>query len=532
MRRSGCFAVCALRQLGGAARLRFPFAGFAGGNHGAVVRQALGGGGNGSDGRILLGLDAGQCRCHRIFPACGRHGLTALGGGFGVARFTGRFLPLETGLLGLETLLGAFGFFGLGAGFANVVFGDLVVLHQRDLARADPGAGAALDAVHQVELLGLVILLGPAVPVELLRQQGGRAGIGAGAATDARLLRAGGGQFGLRRRQQAVGGLDHRHHGVGQGKAHHGTTHDHPLLRFRLQLETLQQPAYRRTQAHPGVAGLFEAVAGEGDDPLDQRLAVDNGALDGKHGGHVKHHDADIDRAAAFGHLTAGQQLDGLLGTARGVLGRHRLDQHIFIGGMAGQLLDRLGLVVFHPDQGQLGLEQVLEHPDAIHDLVGILLHQPIIGSDIGFALQPVDDQDLGQLAAAVELAVGREHGAAKARHPRLLNALEQLAPLQIPVIGFAIALDPLILTIGGEDDTEIAEPGGVGNRVVANLGDGARGRGMDRDDPPLGITGQRLPFFDLVAHLHQQIAGGACVLAQRNNEARRQTGVYHRALA
>ena len=87
---------------------------------------------------------------------------------------------------------------------------------------------------------------------------------------------------------------------------------------------------------------------------------------------------------------------------------------------------------------------------------------------------------------------------------------------------GFAIALAPLILPIRGENDAEIAESGGVGNRVVANLGDGARGRGMDRHRTPFGVTGQWLPFFDLVAHLHQQIAGGACVLAQWNNEARR----------
>jgi hypothetical protein len=71
-----------------------------------------------------------------------------------------------------------------------------------------------------------------------------------------------------------------------------------------------------------------------------------------------------------------------------------------------------------------------------------------------------------------------------------------------------------------------------VGHRVVANLGDGARSGGMHRHRAPFGVTGQRLPFFDLVTHLHQQIAGGASVLAQRNNEARRQTGVHHRALA
>ncbi|MNZ32380.1 hypothetical protein D3C78_497050 [compost metagenome] len=97
---------------------------------------------------------------------------------------------------------------------------------------------------------------------------------------------------------------------------------------------------------------------------------------------------------------------------------------------MAGQGVDGRRFVVFHPYQGQLGLEQVLEHPDAVHDLVGILLHQAIICGDVGFALQAVDDQDLGELAAAIELAVGREDGAAEPSDPRLLDALEQFAPL------------------------------------------------------------------------------------------------------
>ncbi len=319
---------------------------------------------------------------------------------------------------------------------------------------------------------------------------------------------------------------------MGQGKAHHGAPHDDPLIRLGLQLEALQQPAYRRAQAHPSVAGLLEAVAGESDDPLDQRLAVDDGALDGKHGGDVEHHDADIDRPAPLGYLTTGEQFNGLFGSARGVLGGHRLDQHVLVGGVAGQGLDGFRLVVFHPDQGELGFEQVLEYPDAIHDFVGVLLHQPIVGGDVGLALQPVDDQDLGELAATIKLAVGREDGAPEACDARLLDALEQLAPFQIPVVGFASALAPGILAIRGEGDAKIVETGGMGNRVVANLGDGARGGGMDRHDPPLGVTGQGLALLDPITHLHQQIACQACVLAHRNDELRRQTCVYYRGLA
>ncbi len=233
--------------------------------------------------------------------------------------------------------------------------------------------------------------------------------------------------------------------------------------------------------------------------------------------------------ARPLGNLAASEQLDGLLGAARGVLGGHRLDQYVFVCGMTGQLADGGRLVVFHSDQRQLGLEQVLEHPDAVHDLVGILLHQPVIGGDVGLALQPVDDQDLGQLTAAIELAVGREHGAAEARDTGLLDALEQLAPLQIPVVAAALTLAPGIFAIRGEGDAEIVETGGVGHRVVTDGGDGAGGGGVHRHETPLVMASERLALLDLVADPHQQIAGRARVLAHRDDELGRQTRVHHR---
>ena len=58
----------------------------------------------------------------------------------------------------------------------------------------------------------------------------------------------------------------------------------------------------------------------------------------------------------------------------------------------------------------------------------------------------------------------------------RWINLGMRFQPSEFLKPGFAIALAPLILPIRGENDTEIAEPGGVGNRVVANLGDGAGG--------------------------------------------------------
>ena len=506
----------AIGGLGGTTGDGLLLARLTGGNHGLVVRCGFT---HGHLGRLLFGLDAGQGGGDRIFAPGRRHGLATLGCGLGVAGFAGRLLTLEASLLGLEALLGTFGLLGLGTGLADVILGDLVVLHQGDFARADPGTGAALDTVKEVELLGLVVLLDPAVPVKLLGQQGGGAGIGAGTATDAGLFRAGGRQLGAGGGEQAVGGLDHGDHGVGQGEAHHGAPHDDPLIRLRLQLETLEQPAYRRAQTHPGIAGFLEGVAGEGDDALDERLPIDDGALDGKDGGDVEHHDAHVDRPASLGHLASGEQLYGLFGAAGGVLGRYRLDQHVGVAGMAGQGLDGRRFVVFHPDQGELGLEQVLEYPDAVHDLVGVFLHQTVICGDVGFALQPVDDEDLGELATAVELAVGREDGAAEPGDAGLLDALEQRPPLQVPVVRLGCALAPGIVSVRGEEDAEIVKTGGVRHRVLLDGGDGARGGSVHRHDASLVKTGEGLPLLDLVPHPHQQFAGRTRVLAHRNDE-------------
>ena len=51
----------------------------------------------------------------------------------------------------------------------------------------------------------------------------------------------------------------------------------------------------------------------------------------------------------------------------------------------------------------------------------------------------------------------------------------------------------------------------------------------MHRHETPLVMAGERLAFLDLVADPNQQVAYRARVLAYRDDELGRQTGVHHR---
>src|SRR5690606_29878267 len=110
-----------------------------------------------------------------------------LGGGFGARLALGFLLgqlPLLARLALFEALpspVGLLLFFPLPT---DLGLGMAVVLHQRNAAGTDIRAGATLDAVHQVKLLGLFQLAGTGKPVKLLWQQLGRAGFGTQATAD------------------------------------------------------------------------------------------------------------------------------------------------------------------------------------------------------------------------------------------------------------------------------------------------------------------------------------------------------------
>ncbi len=134
--------------------------------------------------------------------------------------FAGGFFSLQTQLAGFKACFGlgsAFLFLGDGV---NLGLFDAEILHQRNIARANPGAGTAFNAVGQVMGFCFVVDLTFAVPVKLLGQQIRRTGIGAGAAAYATFLFLLLAHLADGWGQQTVGDFHHRDIQPRQGKAH------------------------------------------------------------------------------------------------------------------------------------------------------------------------------------------------------------------------------------------------------------------------------------------------------------------------
>ncbi len=128
------------------------------------------------------------------------------------------------------------------------------ILHQRNVAWADPGTGTALDTVGKIVRLRLIVQLTFAVPVKLLRQQIRRAGIGTGAAANTAFLFLLFAHLCWGRGEQAVGNFHHRNIQPRQGKAHQRAAHNHHLVAARAESGLFQQMAYRCAQTRPDVA--------------------------------------------------------------------------------------------------------------------------------------------------------------------------------------------------------------------------------------------------------------------------------------
>ena len=169
--------------------------------------------------------------------------------------YGGAFVTLKPrGFFTLKSRLSGFkARFSLGGAFFFLTDGVKLgfflteILHQRDIAWANPGACPAFNAVSDIVGHGLVVLLPFAEPVKLLRQKVGRTGIGAGAAADTALLFLRLAHFTGGGRKKAVGDLHHRNIEPGEGEAHQRTAHNYHLLGGRTKARVSQQMAHGRT---------------------------------------------------------------------------------------------------------------------------------------------------------------------------------------------------------------------------------------------------------------------------------------------
>ncbi len=509
--RRRCFRFHLGSQLGTPfARLRFTC--FAGGDHLAVIR--------------LLAVDRRNRRFGILAAHARQRGLYGtlivvgqFDGGLFVPLFARQFLALQTGLLGFETRLGLGGARRLQIDSLDFGLFLTVVLHQRNIAGADERTGAAFDAVEQVMVARLVMLLPTAEPVQLLRQQPGRASVYAQAAADAGLLRLLRRHFIDRRRQNAVADLDDWHVQRGQGEAHQRAAHDHHLLRLRAETGEVEQVLHRRADARPQVAGALDSVAGQGHYALNQRFAVDDRSLDGEGGANVLHQNANSRGVLAVRHFLAGQNFGQLLGAAGRVFGGDDAQPNAGLPAQRQfQRRDCLRFVVFDADQRELGLQNVLQDLRAFNDLIGMFLHQAVVGGDVRLALGGVEDQRFHAAHAALQLAGGRETGAAQTGNTGLMNTLNQFRDRGLTIVRHRIALAPAVFPVCLDNHAQLRQPGRMSGDVRRNGADGARGRGVYRHGAA-AADGQRLAFQHPIAGVDAQFAFRPQVLLQRNDK-------------
>ena len=492
------------------ARLRFTC--FAGSDHLAVIRLLAVDRRNRRFG--ILAAHARQRGLHCALIVVGQ-----FDGGLFMSLFTRQFFTLQTRQLGLVTRL------GLGGArrfqIDSLDFGLFlpVVLYQRDIAGADERAGTAFDAVEQVMVARLVVLLPAAEPIQLLWQQPGRASVYAQAAADAGLLRFLRRHFIHRRRQNAVADLDDWHVQRGQGEAHQRAAHDHHLLRLRAETDEVEQVLHRRADASPQIAGALDRLAGQGHYALNQRFAVDDRSLDGEGGADVLHQYADSGGVLTVRHFLAGQNFGQLLGAAGRVFGRDDAQRN---AGLAAQRLfqrrDCLRFIVFDADQRELGLQNVLQDLRAFNDLIGMFLHQTVVGGNVRLTLGGVEDQRFHAAHAALQFAGGRKTCAAQAGDASLMNTLNQFRGGRLAIVRHRIALAPAVFPVCLDNHAQLRQPGRVRGDVRRNGADGARGRGVHRHGAA-AADGQRLAFQHPIAGADAQLAFRPQMLLQRNDK-------------
>ena len=160
-----------------------------------------------------------------------------------------------------------------------------------------------------------------------------------------------------------------------------------------------------------------------------------------------------------MGNLLSGEYLRQLFCPARRVLGRNDAQADIVATGEhRAQHGNGLRFVILNANQHFTGLQHMGEDTDPLHDLRGAVLHQAVIGGDIGFAFGGVDNQGLNFIAATAQFDAGREPCATQPGNAELMNTVDKRFPAAGAVVAPAITLDPAVFAVGFNNDAQFGE--------------------------------------------------------------------------
>ncbi len=163
-------------------------------------------------------------------------------------------------------------------------------------------------------------------------------------------------------------------------------------------------------------------------------------------------------------------------------------------------------------------MQQMVEDIDPLRDLLRTLLHQTIVGGDVGLALGGVDNQGVDAAQTALQFGGGGKAGAAQSGDAGLMQMLNQFGRRCLTVIGERATFAPAVLTVGNDNNAKLGQPGGVIAHMLADGVYRSGGRRVHRQHPA-GTARQRLSPQHRIAGFDAQIAFRPEMLLERDNQ-------------
>ena len=165
---------------------------------------------------------------------------------------------------------------------------------------------------------------------------------------------------------------------------------------------------------------------------------------------------------------------------------------------------------------------------NAFHNLRGTVLHQTIVGGNVGFTLCGVNNECFDFVAAAAQFGPRRETRAAQPGHAELMDTFNQRLPALGAVVAPAVTVDPAIFPVSVDDYAQLRQGRRMRNGMRSNRHHGTGGRGVNGQHAP-ATKGQRLAAQDAIALFDAEFTLCADMLFQRHDVARRQRDLTQR---